>query len=158
MGEDLSDQAVRNHLALANLAYRYFAAIDLTLDVDELLACIATDGELDYRDLGVAAFRGHDAIRGFFGAVFGGAEWQVHYLTNFHVTELSEDGTRASASAYLFAKACRTGAPAFDTYGACQFRFERENGEWKIKYLREYPLAPITGAGIPSDLTNSGAA
>ncbi|MBS1677089.1 MAG: nuclear transport factor 2 family protein [Actinobacteria bacterium] len=142
MTQDEKLKELTDKVDLEDLAYRFFSIIDSTQQVEPILGCITEDGQVDYRDLGSAAYRGHDEMRPFFEEIFAKAKWQVHFVTNFHVTELS--GNVAEAKACLYGKGCRVDTDPYEAYAACEFIFKHTPGGWKIHNLREYPVVPLS--------------
>src|SRR3546814_19402318 len=88
---------------LAELIYRFFAAVDIKKSIDTIISCVTEDDELDYSAFGYGSYRGHDVITStFVESIFPMTEWGVHQVTNFHVTET--DGDTAKGLAYLGGK------------------------------------------------------
>src|SRR3546814_18315791 len=64
---------------LAELIYRFFAAVDIKKSIDTIISCVTEDAELDYSAFGYGSYRGHDVITStFVESIFPMTEWGVH--------------------------------------------------------------------------------
>src|SRR3546814_20734612 len=84
---------------LAELIYRFFAAVDIKKSIDTIISCVTEASELDYSAFGYGSYRGHDVITStFVESIFPMTASGVHLLTIFHVTETAGHPDRSLAS------------------------------------------------------------
>src|SRR3546814_3938792 len=87
---------------LAELIYRFFAAVDIKKSIDTIISCVTEDAELDYSAFGYGSYRGHDVITStFVESIFPMTEWGMHQVTNFHVTETDGDTAKEIGRAHV---------------------------------------------------------
>ena len=134
--ETLEDRA-----ALEAVLLRYYHAVDTLSDLDTLVDCFTPDAVFDVEDLGLAVYRGHDAIRAFFKEVFEHTPHHCHHVSNFDVTRL--EGDTASARGYVIGRA--NGANGVKVFVHCCYAIEylRTPQGWKMSVFDEDTLMPL---------------
>ncbi len=127
--------------ALKAVLLQYYYAVDSMTDYDRLVDCFTEDATFDVEDLGLAVYRGHDAIRAFFEGVFSSTLHHCHHISNFDITRLEEN--EASARGYVFAKA--QGRDGSNIVVHCSYAIEyvRTSAGWKIAVFDEDFLIPM---------------
>lgn len=136
-------KTIEDRIALETVLQNYYAAVDTMSDIDGIVACFTEDAVFDVSDLGLEAYRGHDAIRAFFKGVFTDTAHHAHHVSNFRIKSLGEN--EATARGYVIGAAeGRTGMKIF-VHCCYDIEYVRTASGWKIRLFDEDAVMPISG-------------
>jgi ketosteroid isomerase-like protein len=127
--------------ALEDALFDYLTAVDALNDLDGMMTCFTEDAVLDLSGLDLGVFNGAEAIRGFYTQVFKTMSHHMHTMTNFRVTEYSDNDAR------VYAYVCGMGRSQTGTdiqvYVYYDLRMRRTDKGWKICRFYEAPKLPM---------------
>lgn len=135
---------VDDRTSIHDLLVAYCYAVDDLDDLESLVALFASDGALDLTAIGLSAFDGREAVRGFFTGVFADMTHHAHYLTNFRLLGISAD--RARAQAYVIGMGRSRDGNAVTVHVRYTLDAVRDAGAWRIARLAIAPLMPLPGS------------
>src|SRR5690242_18524717 len=123
---------IEDRLAISDLFVRYATALDRG-DVETVVDCFTADAQLESPVIGVIA--GHDAIRAFAGrfAAQRAAGTQFRHMVTNIAAEISAEGNRARASAYLLVLITRDGQSRRLPPGRYECEAVKEAGAWRFQ-------------------------
>ncbi len=129
--------SMEEHFALENALIDYLLAVDGLDDLDQMMACFTEDAVLDLTGLNLGHYDGADAIRGFFAGVFETMELHMHTMSNFRVTEYSDNEARVYA--YVNGMGHSRAGVDVQIYVYYDLRMRRTVNGWKISHFYEAP-------------------
>jgi ketosteroid isomerase-like protein len=124
--------SIEDRLAISDLFVRYTNALDAG-EVETVVDCFTADASLESPVIGVIA--GHAAIRAFAGRFAAqraeGVQFR-HMITNIAI-ELTPEGNRARATAYLLVLITRDGKSRRLPPGRYECEVVREGDAWRFQ-------------------------